>query len=87
MPEDSERFRVAWDRRAAYQILFLDKKQGEDVLNDLANYCGFLSDGFDADPCLMAYNAGRRSVFVYIAELLKLSNDDIHQLSRTQGFQ
>lgn len=57
---------------------------GQRVLRDLEDFAGLLSDGFDPDPNVTAYNAGRRSVGVYILRMLEMSRDDLQEMVRKQ---
>lgn len=55
---------------------------GQRVLHDLENFCGLLSDGFDPDPNVTAYNAGRRSVGVYILRQMELTREQLQEMAR-----
>lgn len=57
---------------------------GQRVLRDLEDFCGLLSDGFDPDPNVTAYNAGRRAVGVYLLRMLEMSREDLQQMVRQQ---
>lgn len=54
----------------AYRSVFTGP-DGETVLHDLLREAGVLSDGFDGDTGLMAYNEGRRSLALHILNKLR----------------
>lgn len=53
--------------------VFDGTESAEFVIQDLLNFCGFQSDGFSSDPYETAYNAGRRSVFLYLTSVMQLN--------------
>jgi len=68
---------------ADYQDVF-GTDAGRRVLRDLEDFAGLLSDGFDPDPNVTAYHAGRRSVGVYILRMLELDRDQLQRMVRDQ---
>ena len=54
----------------SYQRLF-DSEDGQRVLVDLMQICGFMSDCMENEPHLTAYNEGKRSVIIRILNYLK----------------
>ncbi len=55
---------------------------GQRVLRDLEDFAGLLSDGFSENPYITAYNAGRRSVGVYLLEKLEMDRQRLMQMVR-----
>ena len=84
MAEDSnEALRRRLQRIEDFKYVFASDA-GQRVLRDLEDFAGLLSDGFDPDPNVTAYNAGRRSVGVYILRMLEMSRDDLQEMVRKQ---
>lgn len=69
---------VVDQRRRAYQATF--KGEGQEVLKDLAVFCGSTKSSFSRDPLEMAHREGRREVWLRIQSHMKLTEDDIWQL-------
>jgi hypothetical protein len=57
---------------------------GQRVLRHLEEFCGLQSDGFAPDPYINAYNAGRRSVGVFILNWLEMSRSEFQDMVRQQ---
>lgn len=62
--------------RQAYQKVF-SGPLGEEVLRDLAVFCGVGKDGFSRDPYEMAHNTGLRKVFLRVQSMLNISDQQI----------
>ena len=54
----------------AYKIIF-KSKEGEVVLNDLADKCYFIKRLFDENAATMYFREGRRDLYLYILNLLE----------------
>ena len=57
-------------RSADFQRVF-SEPDGERVLSELDKFCGFKDDTFKPDPYVSAYNAGRRSVAIFIHNVIE----------------
>ena len=49
---------------------------GDFVLEKLRSFCKVDTDGFEGGSDRMAYNAGRRSVYLYIESMIKEKKHD-----------
>ncbi len=67
-----------------YRHIF-NTAEGKRVLHDILDFCGLLSDGFAEDPHVTAYNAGRRSVGVYMLRMLELDQEQLRQMAHEQA--
>lgn len=65
--------------RQSYQKIF-SGPPGEEVLKDLARYCGIGKDGFSRDALEMAHNTGLRKVFLRIQNMLNVTDDHIWRM-------
>ncbi len=63
-------------RQHAYRTVF-KSALADVVLEDLAHFCRASESTFDPDPCISAGLAGRREVWLRIADNLHLSAEDI----------
>mgnify|MGYP006303526943 CR=1 FL=1 len=84
-PETTERERIKRQLQVYddFRCVF-STEEGQRVLNHLEDFCMLLSDGFNPDPNVTAYNAGRRSVGVFILEMLEMSRSDLQEMARRQ---
>lgn len=74
-------YRYITGRQGAYKAVFLDAVRGEEVLQDLANFCRAGRTTVDPNSDRMSYVLeGRREVFLRIMEHLKLSPEEAFQL-------
>jgi len=64
------------ENQNVYHRVF-DGEEGQKVLNDLKRRCFVEVTTYDPDPVKMAMNEGRRSIYVYITNLLNREVDDI----------
>jgi len=64
------------ENQNVYHRVF-DGEDGQKVLNDLKRRCFVEVTTYDPDPVKMAMNEGRRSIYVYITNLLNREVDDI----------
>lgn len=67
-------------RKADYQNVFAGES-GRRVLADLYRFCHMDQPSFATDPFVTAFNEGQRRVFLRIAALLRLADDDILKLA------
>lgn len=65
--------------RQAYQKTFTGPV-GEQVLKDLARYCGIGKDGFSRDALEIAHNTGLRKAFLRIQNMLNVTDDHIWRM-------
>lgn len=74
-----ENARKAWDflrgRRAAY------RKIPADVLADLAQFCRAYQSCFNIDPRVHARLEGRRDVWLHIQQHIKLTDEQLYEVS------
>ena len=71
-------------RSTAYKLTFNNEKfpyAGKLVLQDLAKFCRANETCFDADPRLHAVLEGRREVFLRIVNHLKMTPEELFNLS------
>jgi len=81
--QDTEQLRKYLQLIDDYKHVF-SSDAGQRVLRDLEDFSGLLSDGFDPDTSVTAYNAGRRSVGIYLLRMLEMSRSDIQDMVRKQ---
>ncbi|GAI37011.1 unnamed protein product [marine sediment metagenome] len=62
-------------RSACFQRVFRGA-DGELALGEIDKLCGMRNDTFDPDPYVSAYNAGRRSVGIFIDNCI---NEDVEK--------
>jgi len=62
-------------RSACFQRIFRGV-DGELALDEINKLCGMKNDTFDSDPYVSAYNAGRRSVAIFIDNCI---NQDVEK--------
>jgi hypothetical protein len=67
------------DKRRAYKQCF-GSAAGEEVLQDLSEFCRANTSTFDADPRMHAVLEGRREVWLRIQEYLHLTPDQLATL-------
>jgi len=60
-------------RSGAFMRAF--RGEGEEVLKEIESFCGYKNDGFDKDPYETAYMCGRRSVAVFIHNIIDADVD------------
>jgi hypothetical protein len=58
-------------RSACFQRAFTKDADGELVLNEINLFAGLNKDTFNEDPYISAYNAGRRSVAIFIKNCIE----------------
>lgn len=63
-------------RSACFQRVFRGA-DGELALDEINKLCGMKNDTFDPDPYVSAYNAGRRSVAIFIDNCI---NQDVEKV-------
>lgn len=73
-------FRRLCRRRTDYRATFAGDS-GRRVLADLYRFCHMDQPTFAADPFVTAFNEGQRRVFLRIAALLRLGDDEILKIS------
>ena len=73
---DKEMTKVIVDNQQLYHRIF-DGEDGQKVLDDLKRRCFAKTTTYDPDPIKMGMNEGRRSIYVYIDNLL---NQDIKEI-------
>jgi len=78
---DLDALKQQLQRADDYKHIF-NTAEGQRVLRDVLDFCGLLSDGFAEDPYVTAYNAGRRSVGVYLLEKLEMDRQRLMQMVR-----
>lgn len=66
-------------KRRAYQQVF-EGPHGEEVLKDLAEFCGMHRDCFNQCPYTMAHNTGVRKAFLRIQNMLNVTDDQIWEI-------
>jgi len=66
-------------RRDAYRRVFTTP-EGEAVLADLMDQCGWNKDLFHEDPLTTANLCGRRWVVLHIHQILKITNQDLDRV-------
>jgi hypothetical protein len=74
-------FRRFARRRADYEATFASEA-GRRVLADLYRFCHMDQPSFAVDPCITAFNEGRRRVFLRILGILRLTDADIIRLAK-----
>ena len=57
-------------RKQAYRTIFRTI-EGQVVLDDLYRFCGVEAQSFTSDPCLTAFNEGKRRVALRIAHMMQ----------------
>jgi hypothetical protein len=67
-------------RRADYHAVFTSEA-GRRVLADLYRFCLMDQPCFAGDPQATAFNEGRRRVFLRLLAILRMTENDILQLS------
>lgn len=80
---DLDALKQQLQRADDYKHIF-NTAEGQRVLRDVLDFCGLLSDGFAEDPYVTAYNAGRRSVGVYLLRMLELDREQLQEMARKQ---
>lgn len=65
----------------AYRRLFRTP-DGDKVLKDLLEVCGYARSSFDIDPQKMAFHEGQRSVILRIVKTVNLTEKDILDMLR-----
>ena len=66
-------------KRRAYQKVF-NSELGQEVLKDLAQFCGAHRDLFSRCPYEMAHNTGARKVLLRIQNMLNVDDQQIWEL-------
>ena len=84
--DGSEAAKQQLQRIADYKEVF-GTDAGKRVLRDIEDFAQLLSDGFDENPHVTSYNAGRRSVGVYILRMLEMSREDLQEAIRKQAIE
>lgn len=59
----------------AYKLAF-DGEAGKKVLEDLKGYCGYDAIIPPDDPIKMAFEEGRRAVYIYIKDLVEAKEEE-----------
>lgn len=67
-------------RRADYSAAF-HSEAGRRVLADLFRFCHMDQPSFAVDPFITAFNEGQRRVFLRIAAMTRMSDEDFLKLS------
>lgn len=73
-------------KRRAYQSVFKGP-QGEEVLKDLAEFCGMHRDCFNENPYIMAHNTGVRKVFLRIQNMMNVTDQQIWEMFEYERIQ
>lgn len=82
MDKDTEREVEKRIRRSACFQRAFSGPDGELALKELRLYTGFDGDAFNPDPAISAYNAGRRSVFVFVNNII---SQDVEEAKKKLG--
>lgn len=69
-------------KKRAYETVFNDGIDAKIVMKDLARFCRATESTFHADPRLHAVLEGRREVWLHIQKYLKLTEDELWELTR-----
>ena len=80
--EDHRRHKI--NMKAAFHSVF-GSPVGEDVLQDLRDFCGMDADAFADNAEKTAYNLGMRRVFLYIQHTMNISKEEINAITRKEG--
>lgn len=78
-----EQMKTIKKRKAAYRAIF-DGPQADEVLKDLARFCRAVETSFDESPYRMAFQEGRREVFLRIMTHLDHDIRDVSKLINQQ---
>jgi len=68
-----------WRRRDAYVNVF-ESEDGQFVLNDLINHCGWSKDLFNENPYVTANLTGRRHAILHIKAVLRMTDEQIEKI-------
>jgi len=60
-------------------------EEGKRVLKALESQCLFKTSVFDKDSHLMAYQAGRRDVFLSIISIMELEIEELEKIANARG--
>ena len=72
-------FDIGLRRRDAYRRVF-ESPDGEEVLADLMNQCGWDKELFNEDSHVTANLLGRRWMILHIKSVLKITNQDLDRM-------
>lgn len=80
MPLDEET-RKEVEKRIRRSVMFqeLFRGTGEEVLDEINMFAGMKNDTFDKDPYEHAYNAGRRSVAIFINNVINQNVKEVRE--------
>lgn len=79
-PAETELFETLRAKKGAYQITF-NNPTGQQVLLDLAKACGEGITTYDVNDREHCRKTGRYEVWLYIAQMLNLTTDEIFTLA------